>query len=119
MKIPFTQLIPNKYNPRKLFRGASTEELRQSIEQHGLIEPLVVRKVDNKYEIVCGMRRYYALKELGVKEVECVAKNLGDIEAIDISFIENLQREDLTPIEEGRMYMTRLSIMPELEEKNN
>ncbi|KKK45723.1 hypothetical protein LCGC14_3165030, partial [marine sediment metagenome] len=77
----------------------------------GLIEPIVVRALDNnKYEVVCGMRRYYALKDLKIGEVECSVKKLTDIEAIDIAFLENLQREELTSIEEGILYLTRLKL---------
>lgn len=114
MKINFKKLVANDYNPRKLFRSASLEELKESIKNYGLIEPLVVRPVnDDKFEVICGMRRYYALKDLGVKEVECNIKELDDTGAIDLAFMENVQREDLTPIEEGKMYLTRLKIMPE------
>lgn len=118
MKIKFNKLVPNDYNPRKLFRSASLEELKKSINSYGLIEPLVVRPInDNKYEVICGMRRYYALKDLGINEVECSVKDLNDTGAIDLAFMENVQREDLTPIEEGKMYLTRLKIMPEFKEK--
>ncbi|KKN59001.1 hypothetical protein LCGC14_0546760 [marine sediment metagenome] len=117
MKIKFNQLVPNNYNPRKLFKDAAMEELKLSIKQVGLIEPLVVRKLKSeKYEVVCGMRRYYALGDLEIDEVECNVLNLKDIEAVDISFIENLQREDLSPIEEARMYLTRLKLEPEYRE---
>ncbi|MFX1310055.1 MAG: ParB/RepB/Spo0J family partition protein [Promethearchaeota archaeon] len=120
MKIKFDNLVPNNYNPRKLFRGASMEELKHSIAQHGLIEPLVVRSLgDSKYEVVCGMRRYHALKELHVEEVECNVKDLDDTQAIDVAFMENLQREDLTPIEEAKMYLTRLKMIPELKKKGS
>ena len=87
------------------------EELKNSINNVGLIEPLVVRPLDNnKYEVVCGMRRYYALKDFKIGEVECSVKKLTDIEAIDIAFLENLQREELTSIEEGILYLTRLKL---------
>lgn len=118
MKIKFNALVPNEYNPRKLFRSASLEELKKSIKTHGLIEPLVVRPIDeDKFEIICGMRRYYALKDLGIDQVECNVKDLSDKKAIDLAFMENVQREDLTPIEEAKMYLTRLKIMPEFKEK--
>lgn len=110
MDVPFNQLSPNNYNPRKLFRDASMEELKASIEQHGLIEPLVVRKVKTKYEVVAGMRRYYALKSLGVATVECSVKDLTDDEAKLVSLIENIQRDNLTPIEEARAYAINLGI---------
>ncbi|MBA7528932.1 Nucleoid occlusion protein [subsurface metagenome] len=113
MKIKFNQLIPNTYNPRKLFRSASMEELKEATKDFGLIEPLVVRKKGNKYEVVAGMRRYYALKELEAEEVECYVMNLTDEQAVDIAFIENIHREDLTSIEEARVFLTRLKLNPE------
>lgn len=117
VKIKIADLVPNTYNPRKLFKSASMEELKNSIEQHGLIEPLVIRKKGQKYEVVAGMRRYYALKELGTTEVECNILELNDTEAIDISFLENIQRDNLTPIEEARMYYTRLLTLGGFEKK--
>jgi len=117
MKIKISELVPNDYNPRKLFRGASMEELKNSIEQHGLIEPLVVRKLKNgKYEVIAGMRRYHCLKELNIEEVECYIRETTETEAKMIksdaeliSLLENLQREDLTPIEEARAFQTYLN----------
>jgi len=120
MIIKFENLVPNNYNPRKLFRSASLEELKESIKNFGLIEPLVVRNInDNKYEVICGMRRYYALKDLGIKEVECTVRKIDDTKAIDLAFMENLQRESLTPIEEGKMYETRLKIFPDYQKFGN
>ncbi len=125
MKIKFSELVPNDYNPRKLFRGASMEELKNSIEQHGLIEPLVIRKLKNgKYEVIAGMRRYYCLKELNIDEVECHIIKLTETEAKQlrteaelISLLENLQRENLTPIEEARAFQSYLSWKTEFGEK--
>jgi len=114
MLIEFENLVPNDYNPRKLFRSASLEELKESIKNYGLIEPLVVRPINkDRYEVICGMRRYYALQDLGIKEVECSVKNIDDTKAIDLAFMENLQRESLTPIEEAKMFLTRLKLFPE------
>lgn len=117
MIIKFDKLVPNDYNPRKLFRSASLEELKKSIKNYGLIEPLVVRPTnESNYEVICGMRRYHALKDLGIKEVECTVKKVNDTDAIDLAFMENIQREDLTPIEEAKMYLTRLKMIPGYEE---
>ena len=114
MIIEFEKLVPNDYNPRKLFRSASLEELKESIKNYGLIEPLVVRPINkDKYEVICGMRRYYALQDLGIKEIECSVKEIDDTGAIDLAFMENLQRESLTPIEEAKMFLTRLKMFPE------
>ena len=92
------------------------EELKKSIEKHDLIQPLVVREKGGKYEIVCGMRRYHALKDLKVDEVECYVRELSDNEVIDLSVIEYLQRDELTSIEEGIMYLARLKVMPVYQE---
>lgn len=111
MKIEIDKLVPNKYNPRELFRGAFMDELGKSIKENGLIEPLVVRQLKNgKYEVVCGMRRYYALKELKVNEVECYVRTLNDEQAKLISLVENIQRQNLTPMEESRAYAINLGI---------
>ena len=114
MIIKFENLVPNDYNPRKLFRSASLEELKESIKNYGLIEPLVVRPLNkDQYEVICGMRRYYALQDLGIKEIECTVKKIDDTGAIDLAFMENLQRESLTPIEEAKMFLTRLKMFPD------
>lgn len=118
IKIKFENLVPNKYNPRKLFRGASMEELKESTKDFGLIEPLVVRQLENgKYEVVAGMRRYHALKDQKIEEVECNILDLTDTQAIDIAFIENIQRQDLTPIEEANMFLNRLKMNPKFLEE--
>jgi len=110
MKIKFSELVPNDYNPRELFRGAAMEELKNSIEQYGLIEPLVVRKLNGKYEVVAGMRRYFALKELKIDEVECNLLELTNPEAKLVSLVENIQRDNLSPMEEARAYAINLNI---------
>jgi len=113
MFIEFEKLVLNDYNPRKLCRSASLEELKESIKNYGLIEPLVVRPINkDRYEVICGMRRYYALQDLGVKEIECSVKEIDEKNAIDLAFMENLQRENLTPIEEAKMFLTRLKMFP-------
>ncbi|MFW9877329.1 MAG: ParB/RepB/Spo0J family partition protein [Candidatus Thorarchaeota archaeon] len=113
MKIKIEKLIPNNYNPRELFRGASMEELKASIEQSGLIHPILVRPINNSsYEVVAGMRRYYAMKELGFESIECHVRKLTDFEAILLAYTENIQRENLTPIETGRMYKNLMEKLP-------
>jgi len=93
MLIEFENLVPNDYNPRKLFRSASLEELKESIKNYGLIEPLVVRPINkDRYEVICGMRRYYALQDLGIKEVECSVKNIDDTKAIDLAFMYSVYK---------------------------
>ncbi len=110
MKIKFSELIPNNYNPRELFRGAAMEELKASIEQLGLIEPLVVRKLNGKYEVVAGMRRYYALKDLKIDDVECNVLELTNPKAKLVSLVENIQRDNLSAMEEARAYAINLNL---------
>lgn len=111
VKKKLSELVPNKYNPRKLFLGSAMDELGKSIKENGLIEPLVVRQLKSgEFEVVAGMRRYYALKKLNIDEVECHVKNLSDDQAKLISLIENIQRQNLTPMEEARAYAINLGI---------
>lgn len=109
-KIKLDNLIPNSYNARKQVRKGSFNDLKESIKQHGLIEPLVVRPLeeDENFEVVCGMRRFTALKDLEVEEVECIVKDLNDDQALDLAFIENKQRENLNPIEEANAFYNRI-----------
>ncbi|MCR5453351.1 MAG: ParB/RepB/Spo0J family partition protein [Lachnospiraceae bacterium] len=95
---------PNRDQPRKHFDEDALQELAENIKQYGVLEPLVVRKVDDYYQIVAGERRWRASKKAGLKEVPVVVKDLTDQEAMEISLIENIQREDLNPIEEARAY---------------
>ncbi len=111
MEIEINKLVPNDYNPRLLFHGASMDELTGSIKENGLIEPLVVKALkDGKYRIVCGMRRYHALKMNKAKTAECYVREFTDAEEILVSLIENIQRENLTPMEESRAYAINLGI---------
>ena len=90
------------YQPRQYFDETKLEELAQTIKQHGVLEPLLVRKLPklNQYELVAGGRRYRAAKQAGLTEVPIVLRELSDEQAIEIAIIENLQREDLNPVEE-------------------
>ena len=95
---------PNKEQPRKDFDEAALNELADSIRQYGIIQPLVVVKKDEHYVIVTGERRWRAAKIAGLKKVPVVVKNLTDQEIMELSLIENIQREDLNPIEEAQAY---------------
>lgn len=95
---------PNRDQPRTHFDEDKLQDLADNIKQHGVLEPLIVRKVDDYYQIVAGERRWRASKKAGLKEVPVVVKELTDQEAMEISLIENIQREDLNPIEEARAY---------------
>ena len=102
--IDISQIVPNKNQPRKEFDGESLNELSHSIKTYGVIQPIIVRKVGSSYEIVAGERRWKASKIAGLKEVPCLVKNIKELEAMKLALIENLQREDLNPIEEARAF---------------
>ena len=95
---------PNRNQPRKQFDEDAIEELADSIKQYGVIQPLIVQKKDKYYEIIAGERRWRACKKAGLKEVPVIIKNYDEKETLKISLIENLQREDLNPIEEAKAY---------------
>ena len=95
---------PNPYQPRKIFDEKAIEELGDSIKEHGILQPIIVRKTGMTYEIVVGERRYRAAKLAGLDEVPAVVRVLTDEETMEFAILENLQREDLTPIEEAEAY---------------
>ena len=99
-----TEIEPNKGQPRKNFNEDALEELADSIKQFGLIQPLVDQKRDGYYEIIAGERRWRAAKKAGLKEVPVIIRDYTDEEMMEIALIENLQREDLNPIEEAQAY---------------
>lgn len=105
-EIQIKELRPNPYQPRQTFHPESIEELKQSIIQHGILQPLIVRKSIKGYEIVVGERRYRAAKEAHLKTVPVVVRNLTEQQMMEFALLENLQREDLTPIEEAKAYQT-------------
>ena len=98
------KVVDNKGQPRKNFNEDALEELADSIKQFGLIQPLVVQKRDGYYEIIAGERRWRAAKKAGLKEVPVIIRDYTDEEMMEIALIENLQREDLNPIEEAQAY---------------
>ena len=119
VEIKLSDLTPNKYNPREIFRGAAMEELKDSMADVGLIHPILVRPLkNNKSEVVAGMRRYYAAKDLKWESIECHSRELSDLDAIKIAFSENIKRENLNPIELGQMYQTYIEYLPQTETKN-
>lgn len=95
------RIVPNRRQPRRDFEETALEELARSIREHGVIEPLVVRRVEgeDKFEIIAGERRWRASQRAGLREVPVVVKQLDDQKAFEIALIENVQREDLNPIE--------------------
>ncbi len=101
--LPINDIIPNKEQPRKTFDEAALEELAESIRQHGVLQPLLVRPLPTGgYQLVAGERRWRASRMAELKEVPVIIKELSDTEAMQIAIIENLQREDLNPIEEAQ-----------------
>ena len=116
-KIKLLDIEPNKEQPRKAFNKESLEELAASIKEHGLLQPILVTEIkDGKYRIISGERRWRAARIAGLTEVPVVIKELTDEEVIEIAMIENLQREDLNPLEEAlgyRYMMDELKITQE------
>ena len=107
-------IIPNRFQPRELFDEQALKELAVSIKEHGVIQPIIVRQVDNKYEIIAGERRYKASTMAGLTKIPAIVKNLDDKESSKVALIENLQRRDLTPIEEARTYQKILELEDEM-----
>ena len=99
-----SMIEPNKDQPRKTFDEEKIAELAESIKQYGIIQPIIVSKKDDYYQIIAGERRWRAAKKAGIKEVPVVVKDYSDREIAEISLIENIQREDLNPIEEALSY---------------
>lgn len=102
--VNITKIEPNRTQPRKNFDEDALQELSDSIKQFGIIQPLIVQDRKDHYEIIAGERRWRAAKKAGLKEVPVIIKNYTDQEIVEISIIENIQREDLNPIEEALAY---------------
>lgn len=104
-KIPIDHIVPNRFQPRTIFDEEKIEELARTIHIHGIIQPIVVREFAiDQYEIIAGERRFRAMKKLGWTEAPAIIKNLSDTETASVALIENLQREELSPIEEAMAY---------------
>jgi len=103
-------IIPNRFQPREVFNEDALKELAASIKEHGIIQPIIVRKLGDKYEIIAGERRYKASVLAGMTKIPAIIRNLDDKEASKVALLENLQRKDLTPIEEARTYQKILEL---------
>ena len=106
-KIAISSIIPNKNQPRKLFEKEAIEELKNSIKERGIIQPLIVRKSedqDNKFELIAGERRWQAAQAAGLHEVPVVIIEADNLKSLELAIIENVQRKDLNPIEEAESY---------------
>lgn len=106
IELPLGDIRPNPIQPRKNMVGEKLNELAQSIKMHGLISPILVRRVNNRYEIIAGERRYHACRIAGLEKVPAIVKDVSDDTSFKLSLIENLQREDLNPMEEAEAYAT-------------
>ncbi|ETT88529.1 ParB/RepB/Spo0J family partition protein [Viridibacillus sp. FSL R5-0477] len=102
--LALTDLRANPYQPRKIFDESAIEELAISIKEHGVLQPIIARKRVNFYEIVVGERRFRASKLAGLTEIPVVVREMDDQQMMELAILENLQREDLTPIEEAEAY---------------
>lgn len=102
--LPIDQIKPNKGQPRKSFKAEDLAELTDSIKQNGILQPILVRKKGAVYEIVAGERRYQAARAAGLTEVPVAIRDISDDDVFKLALIENLQRSDLTPLEEARGY---------------
>jgi len=106
-KIPISSIVRNKFQPRKIFDKENLEELSNSIKQRGIIQPLIVRKSNDdndKYEIIAGERRWLAAQNAGLHEVPVVQIEADDLKSLEFAIVENVQRNDLNPIEEAQGY---------------
>ena len=103
--VPLDQIIPSPLQPRTQFGESPLDDLMESIRQHGIIQPLIVRAVDGKLELIAGERRWRASKKLGLSTVPVIEREASDRDVLEMALIENLQREDLNPIEEAAGYV--------------
>ena len=108
MQIPIEDIIPNRFQPRLAFDEEGLKELSESIKQHGIIQPLVLRRLGNKYEIIAGERRFKAATMAGLKTVPAIISDIDDNQSAEIALVENIQRRNLTPIEEAKSYKNLL-----------
>jgi ParB family chromosome partitioning protein len=98
------QIKPNPFQPREDFDQTSIEELAQSIKEKGVIQPLLVRRRGDNYELIAGERRFRATNLLGLKEIPVIVRDVSDQDSLELALIENIQREGLNPIEEAHAY---------------
>jgi len=103
-QVSLASIVPSGLQPRKDFAPDALQELVDSIRQHGIIQPLIVRQVGSQCELIAGERRWRAAQEIGLTEVPVIIRSANDLEVLEISLIENLQRADLNPIEEAQGY---------------
>lgn len=111
VEVPIDKIEPNRYQPRKVFDPDSIRELAQTIDEHGLLEPIIVREYEPaKYEIIAGERRFRAMKLLQWEKAPAVVKDMSDSETASMALIENLQRRDLSSVEEAQAYQKLMDL---------
>jgi ParB family transcriptional regulator, chromosome partitioning protein len=111
LQIPVQYIIPNRFQPRTVFIDERIEELSQTIEAHGIIQPIVVRSIgEDRYELIAGERRWRAVQKLGWEKIPAIVKEMDDSQTASVALIENLQREELTAIEEAMAYAKLLEL---------
>lgn len=103
-QVSLASIVPSPLQPRREFAREALEELVDSIRQRGIIQPLIVRQVQGQFELIAGERRWRAAKEIGLSEAPVIVRQASDLEVLELSLIENLQRADLNPIEEAQAY---------------
>jgi len=118
LTLKIDRIIANSNQPRKYFDKDKMSELKESIKNSGLLQPITVRKISGgKYEIIAGERRYRACRELGMENIPAVEINTGDARGYELSVLENIQREDLNPIEEAESYLMLMEVYGYTQEK--
>jgi ParB family chromosome partitioning protein len=104
MEVPLNQIVRNRYQPRLSFDDESIKELAASIKENGVIQPVLLHKVEEGYELIAGERRYRAAKLLGMTAISAIVKSIQRVEALELAIIENIQREDLNPVEQAKAF---------------
>ena len=111
VELNLDELRPNPYQPRKVFNDEALEELANSIKEHGVFQPIIVKKSIKGYEIIAGERRYRASKLAGLEKIPAIVRNFTDNQMMEIALLENLQRENLNAIEEAVAYKSMIDKM--------
>ncbi len=108
INVPIEEIIPNRFQPRLNFDESALNELSASIKEHGIIQPLILRRLEDKYEIIAGERRFKAAKMAGLMSVPAIIKKMDDDKSAEVAIVENVQRRDLSAIEEAKSYKALL-----------
>jgi ParB family transcriptional regulator, chromosome partitioning protein len=105
-ELPIDKIIPNKYQPRTNFDLEKLKELAQSIQSNGVVQPIIVRRVGQEYQLIAGERRWRAARLAGLKAIPAVVQDVSEYKTLELALVENIQREDLNPIEEASAYVS-------------